>query len=45
MLLTPTASRLTPITQFTENLALFWRETDPKLKEQLQRKYLKHEWW
>jgi ATP-dependent helicase HrpB len=28
----------------TENLALFWRETYPKLKQQLQRKYPKHEW-
>jgi hypothetical protein len=40
MLLTPTASRLTPI----ENLALFWRETYPKLKQQLLRKYPKHDW-
>jgi ATP-dependent helicase HrpB len=30
--------------QVTENLALFWRETYPKLKQQLQRKYPKHEW-
>jgi HrpA-like RNA helicase len=30
--------------QVTENLALFWRETYPKLKLQLQRKYPKHEW-
>jgi ATP-dependent helicase HrpB len=28
----------------TENLALFWRETYPKLKPQLQRRYPKHEW-
>jgi ATP-dependent helicase HrpB len=30
--------------QVTENLASFWRETYPKLKQQLQRKYPKHEW-
>jgi ATP-dependent helicase HrpB len=30
--------------QVTENLALFWRETYPKLKQQLQRRYPKHEW-
>jgi ATP-dependent helicase HrpB len=30
--------------QITENLAVFWRETYPKLKQQLQRKYPKHEW-
>jgi ATP-dependent helicase HrpB len=30
--------------QFTENLAVFWRETYPKLKPQLQRRYPKHEW-
>jgi ATP-dependent helicase HrpB len=30
--------------QVTENLALFWRETYPKLKAQLQRRYPKHEW-
>ena len=30
--------------QVTENLALFWRETYPKLKQQLQRKYPKHDW-
>ncbi|HEX9443254.1 MAG TPA: ATP-dependent helicase C-terminal domain-containing protein, partial [Candidatus Binatia bacterium] len=30
--------------QTTENLALFWRETYPKLKPQLQRRYPKHEW-
>jgi len=30
--------------QVTENLAAFWRETYPKLKQQLQRKYPKHEW-
>jgi ATP-dependent helicase HrpB len=30
--------------QVTENLALFWRETYPKLKQQLRRRYPKHEW-
>jgi ATP-dependent helicase HrpB len=30
--------------QVTENLAAFWRETYPKLKQQLQRRYPKHEW-
>ena len=30
--------------QVTENLALFWRETYPKLKQQLQRNYPNHEW-
>ena len=30
--------------QITENLAVFWRETYPKLKQELQRKYPKHEW-
>jgi ATP-dependent helicase HrpB len=30
--------------QVTENLASFWRETYPKLKQQLQRKYPKHDW-
>ncbi len=30
--------------QVTENLAGFWRETYPKLKLELQRKYPKHEW-
>ncbi|HEY2988260.1 MAG TPA: ATP-dependent helicase HrpB [Candidatus Binatia bacterium] len=30
--------------QVTENLALFWRETYPKLKQQLKRRYPKHEW-
>jgi ATP-dependent helicase HrpB len=30
--------------QVTENLSLFWRETYPKLKQQLQRKYPKHDW-
>ncbi len=30
--------------QVTEDLSAFWRETYPKLKLQLQRKYPKHEW-
>jgi ATP-dependent helicase HrpB len=30
--------------QITEDLALFWRETYPKLKPELQRRYPKHEW-
>jgi ATP-dependent helicase HrpB len=30
--------------QVTENLAIFWRETYPKLKQELQRKYPKHNW-
>jgi hypothetical protein len=27
-----------------ENLAHFWRETYPKLKPQLKRRYPRHEW-
>jgi ATP-dependent helicase HrpB len=30
--------------QITENLADFWRDTYPKLKQELQRKYPKHDW-
>jgi ATP-dependent helicase HrpB len=30
--------------QVTENLAVFWRDTYPKLKQELQRRYPKHEW-
>lgn len=30
--------------QTTDNLATFWRDTYPKLKAELQRKYPKHEW-
>jgi ATP-dependent helicase HrpB len=30
--------------QTTDNLAVFWREQYPKLKQELQRKYPKHEW-
>ena len=30
--------------QITENLGDFWRDTYPQLKQQLQRRYPKHEW-
>jgi ATP-dependent helicase HrpB len=30
--------------QITENLEVFWRQTYPKLKQELQRRYPKHEW-
>ena len=30
--------------QVTENLSVFWRETYPRLKHELQRKYPKHDW-
>jgi ATP-dependent helicase HrpB len=30
--------------QVTENMAAFWRDTYPQLKQQLQRRYPKHEW-
>jgi ATP-dependent helicase HrpB len=30
--------------QVTHNLASFWRESYPKIKQELQRKYPKHEW-
>jgi ATP-dependent helicase HrpB len=30
--------------QVTQNLGAFWRETYPKLKQELQRKYPKHAW-
>ena len=30
--------------QITENLSDFWRETYPKLKQELQRRYPKHDW-
>lgn len=30
--------------QITDNLSVFWRETYPKLKQELQRRYPKHEW-
>jgi ATP-dependent helicase HrpB len=30
--------------QVTQNLSTFWKEAYPKLKQELQRKYPKHEW-
>jgi ATP-dependent helicase HrpB len=30
--------------QTTQNLATFWKEAYPKIKQELQRKYPKHEW-
>jgi ATP-dependent helicase HrpB len=30
--------------QTTQNLSTFWKETYPKFKQELQRKYPKHEW-
>jgi ATP-dependent helicase HrpB len=30
--------------QVTDNLSLFWKEQYPKLKQELQRKYPKHQW-
>jgi ATP-dependent helicase HrpB len=30
--------------QVTENLAGFWRDVYPRIKQALQRKYPKHEW-
>jgi ATP-dependent helicase HrpB len=30
--------------QITEDLETFWRESYPKIKKELQRKYPKHEW-
>src|SRR5581483_8858293 len=30
--------------QVTQNLSTFWREAYPKIKQELQRKYPKHEW-
>jgi ATP-dependent helicase HrpB len=30
--------------QITENLSIFWRDTYPKVKPELRRKYPKHEW-
>ena len=37
------ASNQRPI-QVTQNLSNFWKESYPKIKQELQRKYLKHEW-
>jgi ATP-dependent helicase HrpB len=30
--------------QITQNLSTFWKESYPKIKQELQRKYPKHEW-
>jgi ATP-dependent helicase HrpB len=30
--------------QITENLSVFWRDTYPKVKQELRRRYPKHEW-
>ena len=30
--------------QITDDLATFWRESYPKIKQELQRKYPKHHW-
>jgi ATP-dependent helicase HrpB len=30
--------------QVTQNLGNFWKESYPKIKQELQRKYPKHEW-
>lgn len=30
--------------QITDDLATFWRESYPKIKKELQRKYPKHQW-
>jgi ATP-dependent helicase HrpB len=30
--------------QITDNLSVFWRETYPKIKQELRRRYPKHEW-
>ncbi len=30
--------------QITQNLATFWKESYPKIKQELQRKYPRHEW-
>jgi ATP-dependent helicase HrpB len=30
--------------QITQNLATFWKDSYPKIKQELQRKYPKHEW-
>ena len=30
--------------QVTQNLANFWKESYPRIKQELQRKYPKHEW-
>jgi len=30
--------------QITQNLETFWRDNYPKIKQELQRKYPRHEW-
>jgi ATP-dependent helicase HrpB len=30
--------------QITDDLTIFWRENYPKIKQELQRKYPKHQW-
>ena len=30
--------------QVTQNLSNFWKESYPKIKQELQRKYPRHEW-
>jgi ATP-dependent helicase HrpB len=30
--------------QVTRNLSTFWRESYPRIKQELQRKYPKHDW-
>ena len=37
------APNMRPI-QVTRDLANFWKESYPKIKQELQRKYPKHEW-
>jgi ATP-dependent helicase HrpB len=37
------APNMRPV-QITQDLANFWREQYPKVKQELQRKYPKHEW-
>lgn len=37
------APNMRPV-QITQNLANFWKETYPKVKQELQRRYPKHEW-
>jgi ATP-dependent helicase HrpB len=30
--------------QVTQNLSNFWKESYPKIKQEMQRKYPRHEW-
>ncbi|MEI9897737.1 MAG: ATP-dependent helicase C-terminal domain-containing protein [Chthoniobacter sp.] len=39
----PLAPNHRPI-QITQNLATFWKDSYPKIKQELQRKYPKHDW-